>query len=96
MFCFEVLYQKTWKGVRQYLSDMEGQASLRLDSGDVCGRFDICADVMDSMQLRGSLTCVTGHRSVGKSKIVTDIVKSLEIAYYRKTYQLFLRQKCLL
>jgi hypothetical protein len=65
------------KNATSYLHEVKTKASKYLKGDDICGRSDICARIKDAMLENGSLVFVTGGRSVGKSKIVANIVKAI-------------------
>ena len=57
-----------------YLRDVRIQASQYLKADDICGRAAIIGNIKDVILKKGSLTFITGGRSVGKSKIMKSIV----------------------
>ena len=55
-----------------YLREMDMKATQYLEKDDICGRAAIIGNIKDVILEQGSLTFVTGGRSVGKSKIMKN------------------------
>jgi len=63
--------------IQLYLCKIDEKASKYLKEDNICGRFEICAEIKELMLKEGSLVFITGGRSVGKSKIMASIVQAI-------------------
>ena len=63
--------------VEAYLHEVKKNVANYQEADDICGRASIMAAIKEAMLEKGSLTFITGGSSVGKSKIMESIIKSI-------------------